>query len=81
MKGNYHAHKLRTVPYNTNSPMYDLAIPLFNTGSVEEWLKFWKNLQAVITGQNITHLQGMYEITKSMLHGDTLTAFKNMWRE
>eukprot|EP00957_Ditylum_brightwellii_P168956 12860221-Ditylum_brightwellii.AAC.1 len=47
-------------------------------GSVEEWLKCWKNLQAIITRKNITDPQGMYAITKSMLHGDTLTAFKNV---
>eukprot|EP00957_Ditylum_brightwellii_P030128 2280538-Ditylum_brightwellii.AAC.1 len=45
-KGNYHTYKLSMVPYNANSPTYDLAIPFFSTGSVEEWLKFWQNLQA-----------------------------------
>eukprot|EP00957_Ditylum_brightwellii_P037928 2868651-Ditylum_brightwellii.AAC.1 len=46
-------------------------------GSVEEWLKFWKNLQAIITRQSITDHQGMIAITKSMLRGDAFTAFKN----
>eukprot|EP00957_Ditylum_brightwellii_P052208 3958870-Ditylum_brightwellii.AAC.1 len=76
-KGNYHKYKLRTVPYNANSPTYDLAIPFFNMGSVEEWLKFWQNLQAIITRYNITDPQGVYVITQSMLCGDALTAFKN----
>eukprot|EP00957_Ditylum_brightwellii_P048193 3657877-Ditylum_brightwellii.AAC.1 len=35
-KGNYHMYKLCTVPYNANLPTYDLAIPFFNTESVEE---------------------------------------------
>eukprot|EP00957_Ditylum_brightwellii_P205826 15345622-Ditylum_brightwellii.AAC.1 len=64
------------VLYNTNSPTYDLAIPFYNTRSVEEWLRFWKNLQAIITAQNITNVQGMYMITKSMLWGDTLNVFE-----
>eukprot|EP00957_Ditylum_brightwellii_P176946 13478424-Ditylum_brightwellii.AAC.1 len=76
-QGDYHTYKLRTVPYNANLPMYNLAVPFYNNGSVEEWLKFHKNLQAIITGQNITYPQGMYTITKSMLHGDALTAFEN----
>eukprot|EP00957_Ditylum_brightwellii_P087165 6634114-Ditylum_brightwellii.AAC.1 len=57
--------------------MHDLVVPFFNTASVEEWLKFWQNLQAIITRENITNHQGMYAITKSMLRGGTLTAFKN----
>eukprot|EP00957_Ditylum_brightwellii_P123982 9450745-Ditylum_brightwellii.AAC.1 len=44
---------------------------------MEEWLKFCQHLQAVITGQNITDPQGMYAITKSMLHKGALTAFEN----
>eukprot|EP00957_Ditylum_brightwellii_P011880 895225-Ditylum_brightwellii.AAC.1 len=77
MKCDYHIYKLCTVPYNANLPIYNLAIPWFDTESVEEWLKIWQNLQVIITGQNITDTQGMYEITKSMLCGDTLTAFEN----
>eukprot|EP00957_Ditylum_brightwellii_P182463 13899939-Ditylum_brightwellii.AAC.1 len=77
MRGNYHTYKLYMVPHNANLPTYNLAIPFFNTGSVEEWLKFQQNIQAIITGQNITDPQGMYAITKSMLHGDTLTSFEN----
>eukprot|EP00957_Ditylum_brightwellii_P070616 5365636-Ditylum_brightwellii.AAC.2 len=50
-------YKLCTVPYNTNSPTCNLAVPFYDTGSVEEWLKFWQNLQAVITRQNITDTQ------------------------
>eukprot|EP00957_Ditylum_brightwellii_P099155 7552075-Ditylum_brightwellii.AAC.1 len=68
------------IPYNANLPTCNLAIPFFNTGSVEEWLTFWQNIQAIITDQNATDPQGMYAITKSMLCGDTLTALKNAER-
>eukprot|EP00957_Ditylum_brightwellii_P190198 14477884-Ditylum_brightwellii.AAC.1 len=77
MKGNYHTYKLYTVPYNTNLPTYDLAVPFYDNGTVEEWLKFCQNLQAVITRQNITDPQSVYTITKSMLRGDALMTFKN----
>eukprot|EP00957_Ditylum_brightwellii_P022128 1669621-Ditylum_brightwellii.AAC.1 len=76
-KGNHHMYKLRMVPYNVNFPTYNLAVPFYNTGPVEEWLKFHQNLQAVITRQNITDFQGMCTITKSMLRGGALTTFKN----
>eukprot|EP00957_Ditylum_brightwellii_P091821 6991236-Ditylum_brightwellii.AAC.1 len=77
-KDNYLMYKLCMVPYNTNLPMYDLAVPFYDNRSVEEWLKFCQHLQAVITRQNIMDPQGMYAITKSMLCGDTLTAFENV---
>eukprot|EP00957_Ditylum_brightwellii_P024196 1825113-Ditylum_brightwellii.AAC.1 len=70
-------YKRCTIPYNANSPTYNLDVPFYDTGSVKEWLKFWQNLQAVITGQNITNAQGIYAITKSMLCRDALTAFEN----
>eukprot|EP00957_Ditylum_brightwellii_P072439 5505091-Ditylum_brightwellii.AAC.1 len=54
-KGEYHMYKLCTVPHNANSPTYNLAVPFYNTESVEEWLKFQQNFQAVITGQNVTN--------------------------
>eukprot|EP00957_Ditylum_brightwellii_P088757 6759306-Ditylum_brightwellii.AAC.1 len=75
-KNNYHTYKLHMVPYYANLPTHDLTIPFFNTGSVEKWLKFWQNLKAVITRQNIIDPQSMYAITKSMLCGDALTVFE-----
>eukprot|EP00957_Ditylum_brightwellii_P069983 5315528-Ditylum_brightwellii.AAC.1 len=57
-KGNYHMHKLHTVPYNANLPTHNLTIHFYNNRSVEKWLKFCKNLQAIIIRQNITNPQG-----------------------
>eukprot|EP00957_Ditylum_brightwellii_P163918 12479376-Ditylum_brightwellii.AAC.1 len=76
-QGDYHMYKLYMVPYNANLPTYNLDVPFYDNGSVEEWLKFLQNLQAVITEQNIMDPQGMYAITKSMLHGDMLISFEN----
>eukprot|EP00957_Ditylum_brightwellii_P117061 8929079-Ditylum_brightwellii.AAC.1 len=33
-KGNYHMYRLCTVPYNTNLPMYNIAVPFYNNRSV-----------------------------------------------
>eukprot|EP00957_Ditylum_brightwellii_P203060 15333068-Ditylum_brightwellii.AAC.1 len=68
------------VCYNANLPMYDLAMLFYNTGLLDEWLKYWQNLQAVITRQNVTDAHSMYTITKSILREEALTAFK-MLRE
>eukprot|EP00957_Ditylum_brightwellii_P172641 13142200-Ditylum_brightwellii.AAC.1 len=80
MKGKYYTYKLYTISYSTNSLKYDLEVPFYDNRSVEEWLKFWQNLQAIINRQNITDTHSMYAITKIMLQGDMLTAFK-MQRE
>eukprot|EP00957_Ditylum_brightwellii_P177382 13511616-Ditylum_brightwellii.AAC.1 len=56
-KGKCHMFKLCTVPYNANWPIYNSIVPFYDTGSVEEWLKFGQNLQDIITGQNNTNAQ------------------------
>eukprot|EP00957_Ditylum_brightwellii_P041362 3132191-Ditylum_brightwellii.AAC.1 len=66
------------VPYNSNSPIYSLVVPVLDTGTVEERLTFVQSLQAVIAGQNITNAQGAYAITKNPLRYNMLTVFKIM---
>eukprot|EP00957_Ditylum_brightwellii_P045196 3426413-Ditylum_brightwellii.AAC.1 len=39
------------MPYNSNSPTYNLAVLFSDTGTVKEWLKFLLNIQVVIAGQ------------------------------
>eukprot|EP00957_Ditylum_brightwellii_P151601 11545121-Ditylum_brightwellii.AAC.1 len=76
VKGECRMWKLHTVPYNMNPPTYDLGVPYFDMRNIKEWLKFHHNLEAVIIGQTFTNAKGMYGITKSILRGDTLMAFK-----
>eukprot|EP00957_Ditylum_brightwellii_P035108 2661749-Ditylum_brightwellii.AAC.1 len=52
-QGYCHRYKLCTVPYNANLPTYNLAVPFYDNGTVEDWLKFCQNIQAVITGKNV----------------------------
>eukprot|EP00957_Ditylum_brightwellii_P200383 15276802-Ditylum_brightwellii.AAC.1 len=54
----YHTHNLHMVPYNANLPTYNLVVLYFDVGTIKEWLKFWQNLEIVITGQNIADAQG-----------------------
>ena len=39
-KGEYHTYKLRSMPTEANSPIYELSIPFFGTGMCEEYLVF-----------------------------------------
>ena len=34
-QGEYHMYKLRTSPTNADSPVYELAVPFFESGSPE----------------------------------------------
>eukprot|EP00957_Ditylum_brightwellii_P105972 8083594-Ditylum_brightwellii.AAC.1 len=39
-KGQYHTYKLCTTPADPTSPNYELAVPFFDEGTPEEWIKF-----------------------------------------
>eukprot|EP00957_Ditylum_brightwellii_P046033 3492455-Ditylum_brightwellii.AAC.1 len=53
-RGQFHMYKLCTTPADATSPTYKLSIPFFKEGTPEEWIKFQRELQAVLKGQNIT---------------------------
>ena len=74
--GQYHVYKLRTSPTNVDLRIYELAVPFFDNRSFEQWIKFQKNLDAVLKGQNVTSGPAKYAVVKTLLKGDTLTAFE-----
>eukprot|EP00957_Ditylum_brightwellii_P013125 992097-Ditylum_brightwellii.AAC.1 len=49
----YHTYKLCTTPADATPPIYKISVPFFDNGTPEEWIKFWRGLQAVLKGQNI----------------------------
>ena len=53
-KGEYLTYKLRNNPTDDSSPLYELSVPFFGTGTPEQWLKFMENLSRVCAGQNVT---------------------------
>eukprot|EP00957_Ditylum_brightwellii_P201091 15324015-Ditylum_brightwellii.AAC.1 len=69
-------YKLRTTPADPDSPIYELSISFFNKGLPEEWIKFWRRLQAVLKGQNVTQGPASYAVAKTLLKGDALMVFK-----
>jgi len=73
--GEYQRYKLRNVPEDESSPTYELSVPYFGTGTPEEWLKFRKNLEKVVVGQNVTTGPGRYTVARRLLEGDALASF------
>jgi len=74
-KDDFLTFKLWMNPNQDNSPTYDLAVPFFSQGSVEELLLFNKNIQWVCQGQINTDGLGWYALVHHLLQGDVLTAF------
>ena len=74
-KGHYHMYSLCTSPTSVDSPVYKLAILFFDNGLAEEWIKFWRNLEAVLKGQNVTSGPAKYAVAKTLLKGDALMIF------
>lgn len=76
-KQEYLTMKLRSDPADANSQTYDLTIQFFRTGTPEEWLLFQRDLQRVLTGQNINAGPQKFAMIRRLITGDTLTVFDN----
>jgi hypothetical protein len=76
-QGEYLTYKLRNVPNDPNSPTYELSVPLFKSGSPEEFILFRRNLNKVLTGQNVNDGPGKFVVARRLLQGDALAAFNN----
>eukprot|EP00957_Ditylum_brightwellii_P118728 9055534-Ditylum_brightwellii.AAC.1 len=44
--GQFHTYKLCTTPADVTSPLYKLFVPLFKSGTPEEWIQFRRGLTA-----------------------------------
>ena len=65
-KGTYLAMKLRSIPDNDESLVYELQIPYFKTGTPEEWFQFVWNLKRVLVGQHLTQGPNQYAMTPKL---------------
>ena len=74
-KGQYVTIKCRTEPGNASSPTYDIHVPIFKTGTAEDYLNWRKNLGKAIIGQNCTTAQSTFAMARRLLDGDALAAF------
>ena len=52
-RGEFHNYKLRTVPGDAASPIYELSVPFFSSGTPEEWIRFHKNVKQVALSRRI----------------------------
>eukprot|EP00957_Ditylum_brightwellii_P137621 10491858-Ditylum_brightwellii.AAC.1 len=73
----YHTYKLCTTITDATSPIYKLSVTVFDKGTPEEWIKFWRWLQAVLKGQNVTQGPPSYAVAKALLKGNALMVFEH----
>ena len=69
-------YKIFTIPMSVDSPVYKLAVPFFDRGLAEKLIKFWRNLEAVLKGQNVSSGPAKYAVAKTFLKGGALTVFE-----
>eukprot|EP00957_Ditylum_brightwellii_P149852 11412545-Ditylum_brightwellii.AAC.1 len=43
-RGQFHTYKLLTTPADATSPLYELSVPFFKSGTPEEWILFRRGL-------------------------------------
>eukprot|EP00957_Ditylum_brightwellii_P185906 14153721-Ditylum_brightwellii.AAC.1 len=73
----YQTYRLRTNPKDEKSAVYNLSVPYYEVGSLEEWLQFVDTITQVIKGQHIQDGDAVYLLVKSLLRGDVLQVFEN----
>jgi hypothetical protein len=69
------SYTLRTDPTTHGSPTYELNVPYFKGGTVEDLLTFLKTVDRVLVGQNATQPPNCFNILRGLLQGDPLAAF------
>ena len=67
--------KLRCNPTNTDLLQYELKVHSFNTGSVEQYILWKKDLEKLIIGQNLELAGDKFAMTRKVLEGDALAVF------
>ena len=60
---------------------YKIYLSPFDTGSVEQWLKFLTKLQLIITGNGLTTCPAKFNLMWSLLKGEALQHFNNKGQE
>ena len=73
--------KLRSNPTDANSETHELRVMPFSTGTPETWIRFRKDLDKIVVGQNVTTGPGKYGMARRLLDGDALAAFDSAAQE
>ena len=69
-------HKVCYDPANVDSQMYKIDLNPFDTGSVEQWLKFLMKLNLIITRNGLMAGPAKFNLMWSLLKGEALQLFK-----
>jgi len=76
-EGSYLEMKLRSSPADEGSPTYSLKMPIFKSGTAEQWF-YWRNqFKVVLHGQNLTAGPDQFSMARRLLSGEALTRFNN----
>ena len=70
-------HEVCYYPANADLQMYKIYLNPFDTGSVEQWLKFLMKLNLIITGNGLTARLAKFNLMWSLLKGEALQHFNN----
>ena len=65
-------HDVHYDPTNVDSQMYKIYLNPFDTGSVEQWLKFLTKLNLIITGNSLTAGPVKFNLMWLLLKGEAL---------
>jgi len=76
-EGSHLEMKLRSTPNDENSPTYSLKMPIFKTGSAEQWFHWRTQFKVVLRGQNLTTANNQFAMARRLLTGEALTRFNN----
>ena len=69
---NVMVHKVCYDPANVDLQMYKIYLNPFDTGSVEQWLKFLTKLKLIITRNGLTAGPAKFNLMWSLLKGQAL---------
>ena len=68
-------HEVCYDPANVDLQMYKIYLNPFDTGSVEQWLKFLTKLNLIITRNGLTASSAKFNLTWLLLKGEALQHF------
>ena len=74
-------HEVCYDPANADLQTYKIYLSLFDTGSVEQWLKFLTKLKLIITRNGLTTGLAKFNLMRLLLKGEALWHFNNKAQE
>ena len=79
--GNVMVHEVCYDPMNADLQTYKIYLNLFDTGSVEQWLKFLMKLDLIITRNGLMAGPAKFNLMQLLLKGEALQHFNNKAQE